>query len=127
MLTNFYDENPTLREKYDYSRMKYILYIAGSHFDSFAELVCHGSLFFVFGVLLKKKFLKCLLILSNTAIYGFDFLGRKVELPLVQVTGVKTCGFGGIEVRHNSGKLKFLLMKNRDAVFAEVIKALNSR
>lgn len=125
-VTNFYDQNPTVRDLYD-SRMDYIFYIVGSHFDSFLELFCIGSLLVIAGILIKKKLSKCLLILSNKAVYGFDFWGRRVELPLAQVTAIKKCVFGGIEISHSTGKIKFLLMKNRDTVFAEVVKALNSR
>ena len=125
-VTNFYDQNPTVRDLYD-SRMDYIFYIVGTHFDSFLELVCHGSLLLVIGILIKKKLCKCLLILSNKAIYGFDFWGRKVEVPLVQVKTIKKHASGGIDISHSAGTVKFRFIKNRDAVFGEVINALNAR
>jgi len=122
-VTNFYHN---VRDMYD-SKMDYIFYIVGTHFDSFIKLIVFAALCIIPAMLLGKKFCKSLLILSDKAAYGFDFWGRKVELPLAQVTGVKKCAFGGIELSHSAGKVRYIFMKNRDAVFAEVIKALNAR
>ena len=126
-VTQCFNTNKNVQANFDFSKSKYIFYIVGTHFDSFLELVCHGSLLLVIGILIKKKLCKCLLILSNKAIYGFDFWGRKVEIPLTQVKTIKKSASGGIQIGHSSGTVKFMFIKNRDAVFGEVINALNTR
>ena len=122
---SIYNVNPDIRELYG-SKADYIMFVVGKHFDSFIVLWIIGAVLIAAAVVVKKIG-KCLLILSNKAVYGFDFWGRRVELPLALVTGIKKCPLGGIEISHSAGKIKFLLIKNRDTVFAEVVGALNSR
>ena len=122
---SIYNVNPDIRELYG-SKADYIMFVVGKHFDSFIVLWIIGAVLIAAAVVVKKTG-KCLLILSNKAIYGFDFWGRKVEIPLTQVKTIKKSASGGIQIGHSSGTVKFMFIKNRDAVFGEVINALNTR
>ena len=63
---------------------------------------------------------KCDITITNKRVYGKAAFGRRVDLPFDKISSVDTCIFKGIGVATSSGRIKFLLCKNRDEVFEAI-------
>lgn len=53
------------------------------------------------------------LIVTNKRVYGKTTFGKRVDLPIDSISSTGLCYFNGIFIASSSGKIKFLLMKNR--------------
>lgn len=54
------------------------------------------------------------LVITNKRVYGKTIFGKRVDLPIDSISSVGMCMFSGIFIATSSGKIKFLLMKNKD-------------
>ena len=66
---------------------------------------------------------KCALTVTDKRIYGKVGFGRRVDLPLRQVSAIGMGAFSNISVATSSGSLHFWLVKNKDEIY-EVISGL---
>lgn len=80
-----------------------------------------GAIFFY------NLFNKCDITVTNKRVYGKAAFGKRVDLPLDKISSVSTCAFKGVGVATSSGRIKFLLCKNRDDVFNTISKLLLER
>ena len=80
-----------------------------------------GMLFFYY------LFNKCDITVTDKRVYGKAAFGRRVDLPFDKISSVDTCIFKGIGVATSSGRIKFLLCKNRDEVFDSISNLLLER
>lgn len=53
---------------------------------------------------------------SNKRVYGKAAFGKRVDLPLDSISAVGTSWLKGISVATSSGRISFLLIKNRDEI-----------
>lgn len=54
--------------------------------------------------------------LTNKRVYGKTVFGKRVDLPFDSVSAVGSCWLKGIGVATSSGRIKFLLIENRDEI-----------
>ena len=59
--------------------------------------------------------------------FGFDAVGKRVDLPLDSITAVGTSLFSGLAVTTASGAIKFAMLKNRDELHEAISKLLVNR
>ena len=53
---------------------------------------------------------------TNKRVYGKAAFGKRVDLPVDSVSAIGTTWFNGIAVATSSGKIAFLMIKNRDEI-----------
>ncbi len=106
-----------------------------SVYDSFVEyfifgtinVYCYGGYIFIVGlivaivgVVMKVKTEKCEITVTNQAIMGKLPHGKKVRIPLNQITAVNPGSFNGISIVSIGNVSNFHCFENRD----EVVKAI---
>lgn len=74
-----------------------------------------------------KRWSKVQITVTNKRVYGFDAMGKRVDLPLDSITAVGTSIFSGLAVTTASGAIKFAMLKNRDELHEEISKLLVER
>lgn len=67
------------------------------------------------------------LVVSDKRVFGKAALGTRVDLPLDSISAITTQWPKGISVATSSGKIVFLLIKNRDALHSTISKLLIDR
>ena len=104
-------------------------FISASESDGLGILM--GVLYMLIGVggMLFFYYLlnKCDMTVTNKRVYGKAAFGRRVDLPFDKISSVDTCIFKGIGVATSSGRIKFLLCKNRNEVFEAISNLLLER
>lgn len=80
-------------------------------------------------VLLIFKFYasKMKIVVTNKRVYGVARFGKRVDLPIDLISAVGTCMFKGIIVSSSSGKIRFLLINNRDEIHKTISNLLITR
>lgn len=80
-------------------------------------------------VLLVFKFYasKMKIVVTNKRVYGVARFGKRVDLPIDLISAVGTCMFKGIIVSSSSGKIRFLLINNRDEIHKMISDLLIAR
>lgn len=74
-----------------------------------------------------KRWSKVQITVTDRRVYGFDAMGKRVDLPLDSITAVGTSIFSGLAVTTASGAIKFAMLKNRDELHEEISKLLVER
>lgn len=64
---------------------------------------------------------------TDKRIFGKASFGKQVELPVDSVSAVSTGAFKGIAVATSSGRISFLLIKNRDEIHEAISQLLVDR
>ena len=64
---------------------------------------------------------------SYKRVYGKTSFGKRVDLPLDVVSAISLSWFKGIAVATASGRISFLLIKNRDELYRVVSELLIKR
>lgn len=70
---------------------------------------------------------KTSITVTNKRVYGKTVFGKRVDLPLDSVSSISLGFFAGISVATSSGKIKFLLISNRNDVYEVISKLLVER
>lgn len=80
-------------------------------------------------VLLIFKFYasKMKIVVTNKRVYGVARFGKRVDLPIDLISAVGSCMFKGIIVSSSSGKIRFLLINNRDEIHKTISNLLITR
>lgn len=81
----------------------------------------------VLGFIIYKRWSKVQITVTDKRVYGFDALGRRVDLPLDSIAAVGTSLFSGLAVTSASGAIKFTMLKNRDELHEAISKLLVER
>lgn len=89
-----------------------------------ALLICP---FAIFALIFYLAVAKTDLTVTNKRVYGKSIFGKRVDLPLDMISAVGTSIFKGVAVSTASGSIKFLMVKNRDEIHAEISKLLLDR
>ncbi len=74
-----------------------------------------------------KRWSKVQITVSDKRVYGFDAIGKRVDLPLDSITAVGTSIFSGLAVTTASGAIKFAMLNNRDELHEAISKLLVAR
>lgn len=80
------------------------------------------GVFVIIGIVLLLCW-RCELTVTDRRIYGKIGFGKRVDLPLNQVSAIGMGAFSNVSVATSSGSLHFWLVKNKDEVY-EVISGL---
>ena len=67
------------------------------------------------------------MVVSDKRVYGRTAFGKRVDLPMDSISAVATRGFKGIAVATSSGKIAFLMIKNRDEIHKIISNLLIER
>lgn len=67
------------------------------------------------------------IVVTNKRVYGVARFGKRVDLPIDLISAVGTCMFKGIIVSSSSGKIRFLLINNRDEIHRTISELLIER
>lgn len=81
----------------------------------------------VLGFIIYKRWSKVQITVTDKRVYGFDALGKRVDLPLDSIAAVGTSLFSGLAVTSASGAIKFAMLKNRDELHEAISKLLVER
>lgn len=68
---------------------------------------------------------KCELSLTDKRVYGKIKFGKRVDLPLNQISSIGQGWFKSLAIATSSGTIKFWLLNNRQEVFTELSKLLS--
>ena len=79
------------------------------------------------GFFIYKRWSKVQITVTDKRVYGFDAMGKRVDLPLDSITAVGTSIFSGLAVTTASGAIKFAMLKNRDELHEAISKLLVER
>ena len=75
---------------------------------------------FILGIITSKTELTA----TDKRVFGKAIFGKRVDLPINQVSAISMSLFKGIGVSTSSGTIKFLFCKNRDEVFDCISKII---
>ena len=67
------------------------------------------------------------MIVTDKRVYGRAAFGKRIDLPMDSISAVATMGFKGIAVATSSGKIAFLMIKNRNEIHKTISKLLIER
>lgn len=82
---------------------------------------------FVIGILLIFIFADNEIVVTEKRVIGKCAFGKRVELPVHQISAIAMGGIKGVAVATSSGMVKFSFIKNRDEVFNAVSGLLKNR
>lgn len=81
----------------------------------------------VIGIILIVVFADNEIIVTENRVIGKCAWGKRVELPINQVTAIAMGGIKGVAVATASGLIKFSFIKNRDEIFNTVSGLLRNK
>ena len=81
----------------------------------------------IVGIIIYKRWSKVQITVTDKRVYGYDAIGKRVDLPLDSITAVGTSIFSGLAVTTASGAIKFTMLKNRDELHDAISKLLVER
>ena len=81
----------------------------------------------IVGFFIYKRWSKVQITVTDKRVYGFDAMGKRVDLPLDSITAVGTSIFSSLAVTTASGAIKFAMLKNRDELHEAISKLLVER
>ena len=101
----------------------------GFGFGNGANLVLYPLIIVlaIVAFVIYKRWSKVQITVTDKRVYGFDAMGKRVDLPLDSITAVGTSIFSGLAVTTASGAIKFAMLKNRDELHEEISKLLVAR
>ena len=108
----------------------FMMFFIGLSIGELIDLVIGVVALIVFsliGVFFQKLFNGSEITVTDKRVYGKAIFGRRVDLPLDMISSVAMAAFNGIGVATSSGRIKFLLCKNKDEVFNAISGLLLER
>ena len=97
-------------------------------YDEIVGIVISFSIIVILiGVLIQVAANKCELIVKDKRVYGKSLFGKRVDLPIDMISSVDQCAFKGVGVATASGRIKFLFLDNKVAVFNSISNLLLER
>lgn len=105
-----------------------------THFSSAFEAGIQGVLWYPDGIIsaagisgcicflgiILFLWMNCELTVTNKRVYGKAALGKSVDLPLDSISAVGSSWLKGITVATSAGRIRFLLIKNRDEIHKRI-------
>ena len=85
-----------------------------------------GVLFIIIAVAINNKMKKCSLVVTNKRVFGIASFGKRVDLPINQISSVGLGFADSIAVATSSGKIKFLLLENKNEIHRAISDLLIS-
>jgi len=98
-------------------------------FDNGANLILYPLIIALafFGYFIYKRWSQVQITITDKRVFGYDALGKRVDLPLDSVTAVGTSILSGLAVTTASGAIKFVMLRNRDELHEAISKLLVER
>ena len=85
---------------------------------TFAVFIISVALFVI--AVISHFYFRCEMTVTEERIYGKSMFGKMVELPLSKAISLTTSAFSGICLVTAAGKIKFMLINNRDEVYKKL-------
>ncbi len=96
----------------------------GDYFEPiFFSFLLAGAAILIFYFMFHKT----KITVTNKRVYGQTAWGKRVDLPLDMISATGTSLLKGIAVSTSSGKIKFVLIQNRDEIHDAISKLLMAR
>lgn len=111
--TIIFQQNPTL------SLFLAILFYGGG--------IIPGGALILIGALIYAEYSKIEITVTDKRVYGKTVFGKRVDLPMDSVSAVGARWPKGIAVATSSGKIAFLMIKNRDEIHRAISELLVER
>lgn len=86
------------------------------HADAMLYITLLTSLLFIVLLIMGLVSKSNRLVITNKRVNGEALFRKRVELPLDSVSAVGSCWPSGISIATSSGKITFLMIKNRDEI-----------
>lgn len=83
--------------------------------------------FLLIGLLFTAWASKVSITVTDKRVYGTAAFGKRVDLPIDTISSVGTSMLNGIAVASASGVIKFMMIKNRDAIHEAISRLLMER
>ena len=80
---------------------------------------------FSLGIFLYARKMK--IIVTNKRVYGQTSFGRQVDLPFDSISAIGKGFLKGVAVATSSGKIRFILISNRDDIYKKISDLLITR
>lgn len=94
--------------------------------QAYGYMLIFNILAIIIYVVLKLFTERCEITVNKSSVYGTLARGKKIEIPLNQITAMHKCPFSGISLTALSGVYKFYLIENRESVIKELSHLLAS-
>ena len=88
-------------------------------------IICGVVFFFFLGTILYSRKMK--IIVTDKRVYGQASFGRQVDLPFDSISAIGKWSLKGIVVATSSGKIRFMLISNRDDIYKIISNLLITR
>lgn len=86
-----------------------------------------GGALILIGALIYAEYSKIEITVTDKRVYGKTVFGKRVDLPMDSVSAVAARWPKGIAVATSSGKIAFLMIKNRDEIHRAISELLVER
>ena len=81
------------------------------------DILCPiSALFIIVAGCVTYAFNRTEIIVTNLRVYGNSVFGKRVDLPIDSISAVGSCWPNGIAIATSSGRISFLMIKNRDEI-----------
>ena len=88
-----------------------------SRCNALGDILCPISAFFlIVAGCVTYAFNRTEIIVTNLRVYGNSVFGKRVDLPIDSISAVGSCWPNGIAIATSSGRISFLMIKNRDEI-----------
>lgn len=87
-------------------------------------LISIVSLTLLIGIVYYRAYFRCEVIVTNKRIYGKKTFGKKIELPIKNISFVETSGLKGVTIRTASKKVVFRFVKNNELICQRISQLL---
>lgn len=92
--------------------------------EIYGIVILLGILLILVAVFLSFEMNRCALTITNKRVVGKASFGKRVDLPLKQISSIGLGIFKRISVASSSGRIHFWLLKNREEVYKELSSLL---
>ena len=102
-------------------------YAAYENEDTFVIVICVAGGVSLICLLIFAWLRSYEMTVTDKRVYGRAAFGKRVDLPMDSISAVATMGLKGIAVATSSGKIAFLMIKNRDEIHKIISNLLIER
>lgn len=124
---NGFEEDSMFYSRYGGSYLSYLIgCICLSADNTVAVIFYPGILFSLLGIFFNLMMSKCAITITDKRVIGKANFGKRVDLPLNQISSVGQGMISSIAVATSSGSVRFWLLENRDEVFEGLTDLIKS-
>lgn len=95
-------------------------------FDKYFGIPVLVSVLLIVLAVVSYLFYRCEITVTDKRVFGRVAFGKRVDLPMNQISALGRGALGRISVATSSGKINFYLLKNLEEVYQEISTLLNN-